>query len=160
MDLWFSHESGSRANRAFPASHLLQIYCSQGSQIIHKSRAHRTSHLWVFCKPFQNSWTRKLLMSKAGHEPPTSFLQTFLCKSTVVCSTWLLLTIIAASSMACSTFLCCSQIHNICLHVITSWDQQEPYTVEPLNKGHFGASHVVLWREVVLFSEVQNVLVL
>ena len=30
-------------------------------------------------------------------------------------------------------------------------------TVEPLNKGHFGASHVVLCREVVLFSEVQNV---
>ena len=31
------------------------------------------------------------------------------------------------------------------------------YTVEPPNKGHFGISHVVLCREVVLFSEVQNV---
>ena len=27
-------------------------------------------------------------------------------------------------------------------------------TVEPPNKGHFGASHVVLGREIVLFSEV------
>ena len=34
------------------------------------------------------------------------------------------------------------------------------YTAEPPNKGHFRASHVVLCREVVLFSEVQNVLVL
>ena len=33
-------------------------------------------------------------------------------------------------------------------------------TVEPLNKGHFGASHIVLCREVVLFSEVHNMLVL
>ena len=33
-------------------------------------------------------------------------------------------------------------------------------TVEPLNKGHFGAGHVVLCGEVVLFSEVQNILVL
>ena len=32
--------------------------------------------------------------------------------------------------------------------------------VEPPNKGHFGASHVVLYREAVLFSEVQNVMVL
>ena len=32
--------------------------------------------------------------------------------------------------------------------------------VEPLNKGQFGASHVDLCREVVLFFEVQNVLVL
>ena len=31
--------------------------------------------------------------------------------------------------------------------------------VEPSNKGHFGASHVVLCRKLVLFSEVQNVLV-
>ena len=28
-------------------------------------------------------------------------------------------------------------------------------TVEPPNKGHFGAGYVVLFREVVLFSEVQ-----
>ena len=34
------------------------------------------------------------------------------------------------------------------------------YTVEPLNKGHFGAKYVVLCREVVLFSEFQNALVL
>ena len=33
-------------------------------------------------------------------------------------------------------------------------------TVMPPNKGHFGASHVVLCRETVLFSEVQNVGVL
>ena len=33
-------------------------------------------------------------------------------------------------------------------------------TVEPPNRGHFGASHVVLCREVVPFSEVQYVLVL
>ncbi len=26
--------------------------------------------------------------------------------------------------------------------------------VEPLNKGHFGTSHFVHYREVVLFSEV------
>ena len=32
-------------------------------------------------------------------------------------------------------------------------------TVEPPNKGHFGTSHFVLCREVVLFSEVKNVLV-
>ncbi len=31
-------------------------------------------------------------------------------------------------------------------------------TLEPLNKGHFGASHFVLYREVVRSSEVQNVL--
>ena len=33
-------------------------------------------------------------------------------------------------------------------------------TVEPPNKWHFGAGHVVLCKEVVLFSEVENVLVL
>ncbi len=31
-------------------------------------------------------------------------------------------------------------------------------TVEPLNKGHVGASHFVLCREVVHSSEIQNVL--
>ncbi len=30
-------------------------------------------------------------------------------------------------------------------------------TVEPLNKGHVGASHFVLCREVVCSSEVHNV---
>ena len=34
------------------------------------------------------------------------------------------------------------------------------YTVEPLNKGHFGTSHFVLCRDVVLSLEVDNVLVL
>ncbi len=29
--------------------------------------------------------------------------------------------------------------------------------VEPMNKGHIGASHFVLYREVVCSSEVQNV---
>ena len=32
-------------------------------------------------------------------------------------------------------------------------------TVEPPNKGHFGTSHFVLYREAVLFLEVKNVLV-
>ena len=31
----------------------------------------------------------------------------------------------------------------------------DSYIVEPPNKGHFRAGHVVLCREVVLFSEVQ-----
>ena len=31
-------------------------------------------------------------------------------------------------------------------------------TVEPPSKGHFGANHFVPCREVVLFSEVENVL--
>ena len=31
-------------------------------------------------------------------------------------------------------------------------------TVEPPNKGHFGTSHFVFCREVVLFSDVKNVL--
>ncbi len=31
-------------------------------------------------------------------------------------------------------------------------------TVEPLNNGHIAASHFALCREVVRFSEVQNVL--
>ena len=34
------------------------------------------------------------------------------------------------------------------------------YTVEPLSKGHFGISHFVLCREVVLFSEVKNILMI
>ena len=33
-------------------------------------------------------------------------------------------------------------------------------TVEPPNKGHVGTSHFVLCREVVLSSEIKNVLVL
>ena len=33
-------------------------------------------------------------------------------------------------------------------------------TVEPPNKGHVGTSHFVLYREVVLSLEVENVLVL
>jgi hypothetical protein len=32
------------------------------------------------------------------------------------------------------------------------------YTVEPLNNGHVGTRHFVLYREVVLSSEVTNVL--
>ena len=35
-----------------------------------------------------------------------------------------------------------------------------PYTVEPPNKGHFGDTASVLISEVVLFSEVKNVLML
>ncbi len=35
---------------------------------------------------------------------------------------------------------------------------EEGYTVEPLNKGHVGASNFVYCREVVRSSEVQNVL--
>ena len=34
----------------------------------------------------------------------------------------------------------------------------DSYTVEPTTKGHFGISHFVLCREVVLFSEIKNVL--
>ena len=33
------------------------------------------------------------------------------------------------------------------------------YTVEPPNNGHVGTRHFVLYREVVLSSEVKNVLV-
>ena len=33
------------------------------------------------------------------------------------------------------------------------------YTVEPPNNGHIGTRHFVLYREVVLSSEVKNVLV-
>ncbi len=32
------------------------------------------------------------------------------------------------------------------------------YTLEPLNKGHVGASHFVLCRELVRSSEIKNVL--
>ena len=38
--------------------------------------------------------------------------------------------------------------------------QLSVYTVEPPNKGHYGAGNFVLCREVVLFSEVQIVLAL
>ena len=40
----------------------------------------------------------------------------------------------------------------VCLYICSN------NTVEPLNKGHVGASHFVLCREVVRSTEVQNVL--
>ncbi len=39
-------------------------------------------------------------------------------------------------------------------HSISSDITSEESTVEPLNRGHFGTSHFVHYREVVLFSEV------
>ena len=36
---------------------------------------------------------------------------------------------------------------------------EEGYRVEPPNNGHVGTRHFVLYREVVLSSEVTNVLV-
>ncbi len=35
--------------------------------------------------------------------------------------------------------------------------ETDKYTVEPLSKGHFGTSHLVPCREVLLFTEVENV---
>ena len=43
---------------------------------------------------------------------------------------------------------------------VAVWQVLGTGTVEPSNKGHFRASHVVLCREVILFLEVQNVLAL
>ena len=46
------------------------------------------------------------------------------------------------------------------MHIESHPPSNTVISVEPLNKGYVGASHVVLCREVVLFSKVQNVLVL
>ena len=47
-------------------------------------------------------------------------------------------------------------IHN---PIPTSLFLSNLFTVEPPNKGHIGTRHFVLYREVVLSSEVKNVLV-
>ena len=53
-------------------------------------------------------------------------------------------------------------IHNVSVSITTSniqWTETILYTVESPNNGHFGTRHFVLYREVVLSSEVKNVLV-
>ena len=41
----------------------------------------------------------------------------------------------------------------------THGEARNRHTVEPLNNGHVGTRHFVLYKEVVLSSEVTNVLV-
>ena len=67
--------------------------------------------------------------------------------------------------MSCATLLCVCKHCHVCVcspyvdYVKCGCWSVTIITVEPPNNGHVGTRHFVLYREVVLSSEVKNVLV-